>query len=108
MSLDKNKLITHEQMNDLMLFKWEDGLEGYIPLKTLRKKCPCANCEGEKDVFGNIYKGELKPISKEGFILKGLQPVGYYALRPFWLDGHHAGIYSFEMLRTLCENQDKI
>ena len=75
-----------------MLFKWKDGLEGYIPLKTLRQKCPCANCEGEKDVFGNIYKGELKPISEEGFILKGLQPVGYYALRPFWLDGHHAGI----------------
>ena len=63
MILDKNKLITHEQINDLVLFKWEDGLEGYIPLKTLRQKCPCANCEGEKDVFGNIYKGEFKPIS---------------------------------------------
>ena len=64
MSLDKNKLITHEQINDLVLFKWEDGLEGYIPLKTLRQKCPCANCEGEKDVFGNIYKGELKQVTK--------------------------------------------
>ena len=43
-------------------------------------------------------------MSENSFQLKGLQPVGYYALRPYWEDGHHSGIYSFEMLRTLCEN----
>ena len=101
---DKNNLLTYESINDLMLFKWEDGLESYINLKTLREKCPCSNCEGEKDVFGNIYKGNTSPINENSFLLKGLQPVGYYALRPFWKDGHHSGIYSFEMLRTLCEN----
>ena len=51
---DKNKLATFETVNDLMLFKWGDGLESYINLKILREKCPCADCEGEKDVFGNI------------------------------------------------------
>ena len=101
---DKNKLVTFETVNDLMLFKWEDGLESYINLKDLREKCPCANCEGEKDVFGNIYKGDTKPMNENSFLLKGIQPVGYYALRPFWNDGHHSGIYSFEFLRTLCEN----
>ena len=100
----KNKLVTFETVNDLMLFKWEDGLESYINLKDLREKCPCANCEGEKDVFGNIYKGDTKPMNENSFLLKGIQPVGYYALRPFWNDGHHSGIYSFEFLRTLCEN----
>ena len=102
---DKNNLITYEPVNDFMVFKWEDGLESYIKLKTLREKCPCATCEGEKDVFGNIYKGAPHPLSENSFLLKGLQPVGYYAIRPFWNDGHHSGIYSFEMLRTLCENQ---
>ena len=101
---DKNKLVTFETVNDLMLFKWEDGLESYINLKVLREKCPCADCEGEKDVFGNIYKGDTKPMNENSFLLKGIQPVGYYALRPFWNDGHHSGIYSFEFLRTLCEN----
>ena len=101
---EKNKLLTFETVNDLMLFKWEDGLESYINLKVLREKCPCADCEGEKDVFGNIYKGDTKPINENSFLLKGIQPVGYYALRPFWNDGHHSGIYSFEFLRTLCEN----
>ena len=101
---EKNKLVTFEIVNDLMLFKWEDGLESYINLKVLREKCPCADCEGEKDVFGNIYKGDTKPMNENSFLLKGIQPVGYYALRPFWNDGHHSGIYSFEFLRTLCEN----
>ena len=51
-------------------------------------------------------RDSVKADSKESFLLKGIQPVGYYALRPFWQDGHHAGIYSFEFLRTLCENQE--
>ena len=103
--MDKNNLLSHEALNDLMLFKWEDGFESYINLKILREKCPCANCEGEKDVFGNIYKGDNKPLNENSFLLNGIQPVGYYALRPYWKDGHHSGIYSFEMLRSLCENQ---
>ena len=101
---DKNSLITYEPVNDFIVFKWGDDLESYIKLKTLREKCPCATCEGEKDVFGNIYKGTTNPLNEDSFLLKGLQPVGYYAIRPFWNDGHHSGIYSFEMLRTLCEN----
>ena len=48
---DKNNLITYEPVNNFMVFKWGDGLESYIELKTLREKCPCANCEGEKDVW---------------------------------------------------------
>ena len=103
--MDKNNLLSHEALNDLILFKWEDGFESYINLKILREKCPCANCEGEKDVFGNIYKGDNKPLNENSFLLNGIQPVGYYALRPYWKDGHHSGIYSFELLRSLCENQ---
>ena len=29
---EKNKLVTFETVNDLMLFKWGDGLESYINL----------------------------------------------------------------------------
>ena len=66
---DKNKLVTFETVNDLMLLKWGDGLESYINLKILREKCPCADCEGEKDVFGNIYKGRTNLINENSFLL---------------------------------------
>ena len=83
---------------------WDDGSESFIEYKMLRNACPCAYCSGETDVFGNVYKGEPKPMNEKSFLLNGIQPVGYYALRPYWQDGHHSGIYSFEMLRILCEN----
>ena len=98
------KLEYHEILNDLILLKWSDSTEGVLKLILMRNNCPCANCAGEKDVFGNIYKGRTSLINENSFLLKGIQPVGYYALRPFWNDGHHSGIYSFEFMRTLCEN----
>ncbi len=45
--------------NELAL-RWTDGIETYLPLDFLRKRCPCALCAGEKDLLGNVYKGELK------------------------------------------------
>jgi DUF971 family protein len=32
----------------------------------------------------------------------GIEPVGNYALRINWSDGHNAGIYSYAHLRQIC------
>ena len=96
----------NEVLNDLLLLKWNDGSENMLPLKSLRDNCPCATCAGETDVFGNLYKGPDQKIGKEGYAIIGIQPVGYYAIRPFWGDGHQTGIYSFEFLKKLCEEFD--
>jgi len=98
------KLEYHEIVNDLILFKWNDGLETFLKLKILRKNCPCANCEGEKDVFGNLYKGPEQILKEESYIITGIQPIGYYAIRPFWKDGHHSGIFSYTLLKNLCKD----
>jgi DUF971 family protein len=31
--------------------------------------------------------------------------VGKYAVQFLWSDGHYTGIYPYDMLRTLCEQQ---
>ena len=46
---------------------WEDGREDYIPLEKLRRACPCAMCKGEKDIFGNVYKGKERPYTPASF-----------------------------------------
>ena len=102
------KLEYHEIVNDLILFKWNDGHENFLKLKILRKNCPCANCEGETDVFGNLYKGPEQILKKESYIITGIQPIGYYAIRPFWKDGHHSGIFSFTLLKSLCKDKSNI
>jgi DUF971 family protein len=40
---------------------------------------------------------------ENAYIITGIQPVGYYAIRPFWKDGHSTGIYPFELLKKLCK-----
>ena len=77
-----------ETMNDFILVSFSDETESIIPLEILRKKCPCADCSGEVDALGNLYKGPTKKLNDSSFQINGIQPVGYYGLRPFWKDGH--------------------
>jgi DUF971 family protein len=99
-------LTYHEVVNDLLLLQWSDGSENAILLKGVRDNCPCASCAGETDVFGNVYKGPPQSMKEESYIVTGIQPIGYYAIRPFWKDGHSTGIYTFGLLKKLCEELD--
>jgi DUF971 family protein len=78
--------------------KWDDGTEQFIPLENLRRACPCAGCQGEPDILGNIYKTPKKPLASNAFALVSIARVGGYAIQPVWADGHDTGIYSFEYL----------
>ena len=79
----------------------EDEL--FINLKKMRLACPCAHCKGEKDIFGNIYKGKTQTLQKNAFKIYTIRTVGNYAVRVFWKDKHANGIYTFDFLRTLSE-----
>ncbi|MFZ0594607.1 MAG: DUF971 domain-containing protein [Bryobacteraceae bacterium] len=84
---------------------WKDGHHSEFKLEYLRDECPCATCTGahgtepQKSNYANpspfqMYKPKLKMTSVE--------PVGRYAVRIFWNDGHSTGIYSFDHLRSIC------
>ena len=100
------QLTYHEIVNDLLLLQWSNGDEDALPLKLLRKNCPCASCSGEKDVFGNVYKGPTQVLNEASYEIKGIQPVGYYAIRPFWEDGHSTGIFSYDLLLNLARDNE--
>ncbi len=88
-------------IGDALAIKWPDGGESFIDLETLRRKCPCAGCQGERDVMGTLHKGPERPLTPASFKLLRLENVGTYALQPVWGDGHNSGIYSFEYLRKI-------
>ncbi len=100
------QLKNYEIVNDLLLLQWDDKTENVLSLTPIRDNCPCANCAGETDVFGNIYKGAPQTMNENSYVISGIQPVGYYAIRPFWKDGHSDGIFSFEFLKKLCDTFD--
>tara|TARA_Y100000996_G_C22175946_1_gene500663 strand:- start:137 stop:457 length:321 start_codon:yes stop_codon:yes gene_type:complete len=101
--MSKIELLEYEVLNDMLLLQWEDQSNSIVPLKPLRDNCPCANCSGETDVFGNLYKGPPQSMNDNSYIVSGIQPIGYYALRIFWKDGHSDGIFSFKFLKKLSE-----
>ena len=95
-----------QQINDELAILWEDGHESYYKLEALRRMCPCASCGGERDVMGNVYCGTAQNYTAASFQLKSMDPVGGYAVRPTWGDGHSTGLYSFDFLRGICPCDD--
>jgi DUF971 family protein len=79
---------------------WTDGVENFFPFETLRKNCPCAACQGEADVLGQVERPD-RHFTEESFHLKAVQNVGGYALQLLWGDSHNTGLYSFLYLREL-------
>jgi DUF971 family protein len=86
--------------NELAI-KWKDSQEMFIQLEKLRRRCPCAGCQGETDIMGNLYKNPPQSLTAKAFVLVRFTGVGSYAIQPVWADGHNTGIYSFEYLRRI-------
>ena len=41
-------------------------------------------------------------------LIANIEPVGHYAVKPSFSDGHESGLYSWDYLRFLCDNQDQL
>ena len=80
---------------------WNDSKDSFIDYKVLREGCPCANCSGESDVFGNLYKGPEIKLTDNAYKLINIIKVGNYAIRITWGDMHSDGIFTFEKLRGM-------
>jgi len=104
---------------------WADGHASHYNFAYLREVCPCAMCNDErlKKEQGQQKDMQLKkenashaaapPVSsplltmfKPRLAAKAAHAVGNYALQIDFNDGHTAGIFSFDFLRTVCPCQE--
>lgn len=92
-----------QQIGGELAIKWSDGREDFIPLEKLRRCCPCAGCNGETDIFGNVHKNPEETLPPTAFQLVRIVGVGGYAIQPVWADHHATGIFSFDYLRQVAE-----
>lgn len=82
---------------------WKDSHPSHYPLKYLRDHCPCAACtHAHPTGAGAPQSPPLFPLYKPVLKIEAVEPVGNYAIRIRWNDGHNTGIYSFEYLRRIC------
>jgi DUF971 family protein len=88
---------------------WKDGHTSAWNFAWLRYACPCATCVEEREHSGRAI-GVPKPRPGGPLVLYeapprpvDVSPVGRYALRFKWNDGHESGIYSWDYLRRVCQ-----
>jgi DUF971 family protein len=88
---------------------WTDGHSSHYDFSYLRDHCPCATCNderGKKDVLNSIAPGLASsaalPMFKPKPKAQSATAVGNYALQISFSDGHSAGIFSYDHLRSIC------
>ena len=57
------------------------------------------------EVRGHGPGQEVLQTGKRHVDIQAIEPVGHYAIRPVFSDGHDSGIYTWELLHTFCQNQ---
>jgi len=93
-----------KRVGDGLQIQWSDGVTTNSTWRHLRANCPCASCielrAKPPDPFRvltpqEVAAGPPLPVA--------MQPMGHYAYKITWNDGHDTGIYPVERLRQLGE-----
>ena len=79
----------------LLEVSFDDGSHFELPFEYLRVFSPSAEVKGHGGGEGTLQLG------KQNVGISGVEPVGNYALRLFFDDGHNTGLYSWSVLHQL-------
>jgi DUF971 family protein len=94
------RIIQHQKSRVLEI-EFSDGRSFRLPYEYLRVHSPSA------EVRGHGPGQEVLQVGKRAVEIRALEPVGSYAVQPQFSDGHSTGIYSWDYLYELGENQEK-
>ena len=78
---------------------YADGARYLLPFEYLRVHSPSA------EVKGHGPGQEVLVTGKQNVGIHGIEPVGQYAVKLVFDDGHDSGLYSWKYLRELGVNQ---
>ena len=74
---------------------FDDGAHYKLPAEYLRVHSPSAEVQGHGVGTGVLVSG------KEEVAVTGVEPIGQYAVRLLFDDGHDTGLYTWKYLREL-------
>lgn len=81
---------------------FDDGNSFDLPCELLRVYSPSA------EVRGHGPGQEVLQVGKEDVNINAIEPVGTYAVKLVFDDGHNTGIYSWDLLYQLGAKQDEL
>jgi DUF971 family protein len=94
--------ITLHQKSRVLEIAFSDGRGFRLPYEYLRVYSPSA------EVRGHGPGQEVLQTGKRNVEIRSLEAVGSYAVQPVFSDGHSTGIYSWDYLYELGEEQDRL
>jgi DUF971 family protein len=94
-------VVVHQQSKVLEL-SYENGNTFRLPFEFLRVVSPSAEVQGHGPGQETLQTG------KREVLIANIEPVGHYALKPSFSDGHDSGLYSCDYLQFLCENHEAL
>ena len=94
--------ITVHELSRVLEVTFSDGATFRLPFELMRVYSPSA------EVQGHGPGQEVLQTGKREVGLVGLEPVGNYAVKPVFSDGHESGIFSWDYLYELDATQDRL
>ena len=92
--------ITLRTKSRLLVVTFEDGASFDFSFEYLRVHSPSA------EVKGHGPGQEVLQTGKENVSITAVEPVGHYAVRLVFDDGHDTGLYTWSYLRELGDNME--
>lgn len=94
------RALTVHSRSRVLEVEFADGITARLPFELLRVYSPSAEVTQHRPGGEGILQ-----VGKEDVAITAVEPVGHYAVRIRFDDGHHTGIYSWKYLRELADNR---
>lgn len=90
------------QLSRLLDIAFDDGAHFSLPCEYLRVYSPSAETRGHSPATAKLEKG------KEMVSITQIEPVGQYAVKIYFDDGHNSGLYDWQYLYNLGKHRDEL
>ena len=94
--------LTLHQASRVLEVGFADGSTFRLPFELMRVYSPSA------EVQGHGPGQEVLQTGKREVGINTIEPVGNYAIKPFFSDGHESGLFTWEYLYQLGDQQDDL
>jgi DUF971 family protein len=94
--------LTVHQQSRVLEIAFDDGARFRIPFELMRVYSPSA------EVQGHGPGQEVLQTGKREVSIVAVEPVGHYAIKPVFSDGHESGLYTWDTLYRLGRDQDAL
>ena len=94
-------LTVHQQSRALEI-EFDDGRAFRIPFELMRVYSPSAEVQGHGPGQETLQTG------KREVVITDIDPIGHYAVKPTFSDGHDSGLFTWDYLYRLGAEQDTL